>query len=279
MGRMPTAGTFVKGKLETHQHMLDAAWVFHGVSPEELGLNSEAWHLENPWSPWMPKPNGWSDGGVAMEALKGHVQRHFQKAVQRCSVASCKSLPALVWTLNQTVFEDGQEREMAWPKTIWSFEQDEQFTIVIFHKAVAMPHHDQEELPQHLAITGHYLPNEGTRANYFFVLPSTKADDAWIDSVQWFGTLTQFGGPFEASSSWWTALLFVLLLVNASWWTAFLVCLRGEAGPKQQRSLQYVAVCSDDVIERGEDDRMGEIEAISPASYGKCLSVDEIPHI
>jgi len=296
--RMPTAGTFVKGKLETHQHMLDIAWVFSGISPEELGLNSEAWHLENPWSPWMPKQNGWSDGSMAMDALKGHVQTHFQKTVQRCADASCKSLPALVWTLNQTVFEDGEEREMAWPETVWSFQKDEQFTIVIFHKALAMPHHDQVELPQHLAITGHYLPKAGTPANYFFVLPSTKADNAWIDSIQWFGTLTQFGGPFEASSSWWTASLVVLLLVSTIaccgilntiarqiWESKCGPCNRinkrlcGEAGPKQHRSLKYAAVCSEDVTERGEDDSMGERETISPQSWGNCSSVEELPHI
>jgi len=298
--RMPTAGTFVKGKLETHQNMFDVAWVFSGISPEELGLNSEAWHLENPWSPYVPSQNGWADGSMAMDALKGHVQTHFQKAVQQCADISCKSLPALVWTLNRTVFEGGEEREMPWPEKTWSFQREEQFTIVIFHKApsghMAMPHHDQVEFPQHLAITGHYIPKAGTPANYFFVLPSTKADNAWIDSIQWFGTLTQFGGPFEASSLPAVALLVAFLLVSTIAWCVTLnriaskireskcgPCNRinkrlfAEPGPEQDQPQKYAAVCSEDVIERGEDDSMGEKETIRPQGYGHCSSAEELP--
>eukprot|EP00928_Gymnodinium_smaydae_P066206 TRINITY_DN4924_c0_g1_i2.p1 TRINITY_DN4924_c0_g1~~TRINITY_DN4924_c0_g1_i2.p1 ORF type:complete len:447 (-),score=67.46 TRINITY_DN4924_c0_g1_i2:744-2084(-) len=114
--RMPTSGTFVAGKLETHQHMFDVAWVFRRTSPEDLGLNVAGWQLQKPWLPWVPDENGWSDGTAAMLALKLQIQRRFEDLTQRCAqMLACTEPPALVWTLNRTVFEDGEDREMPWP--------------------------------------------------------------------------------------------------------------------------------------------------------------------
>jgi len=204
---MPTSGTFVAGKLETHQHMFDEAWVFSGISPDELGLNSKAWHLQRPWLPWTPKENGWVDGMAAMQALKNSVRDHFERAVGRCEVdRSCKKAPSLVWTLNSTVIEGGEEREMPWPATPWTFHEGDAVSIVVFHKAMAMPGENSRELPQHLAITGHYIPEEGSRADYFFVLPSSHSSWAWLNSVNWLSTLIYHGGPSTSVWCWQTVV-------------------------------------------------------------------------
>merc|ERR1712080_709965 len=89
---------------------------------------------------------------------------------------------------------------MPWPETTWTFEEGDVVSIVIFHKAMTMPGVDPRELPQHLAITGHYIPKAGTRADYFFVLPSSHFAWAWMNSVNWLSTLIYHGGP---SASFW----------------------------------------------------------------------------
>lgn len=213
-GRMPTAGTFVAGgKIEVHQHMLDAAWVFTGISPEDLGLNSDVWQLEKPWLPWVPSDNGFPNTTSAMATLKSHVLGNFEKAVQNCKVdPSCTTAPTLMWKLNRTVFEDGEERQMRWPENTWKFKLGEQFTTVIFHKVMSHEHSGHEhkaELPQHLAITGHYIPAEGARADYWYVLPSTNADWQWINSVNWLHALTHYGGPPAGFWSWPAAFALV----------------------------------------------------------------------
>lgn len=198
--RMPTSGTFVDGKLETHQHMFDKALVFSGVTPKQLGLETGARRLTKPWLPWIPHENGWTDDQAAMRSLKASVNAKFQDAVTLCaSSKSCVQMPKLVWTLDHIVIEDGEEREMPWPNSTWTFEQGEVFTIVIFHKAMSMPMlmpgMTSKEIPQHLAITGYYLPKPGLEANYFFVLPSTDIESAWLDSVNWLSTLVHHGAP------------------------------------------------------------------------------------
>jgi len=222
--RMPTSGTFVAGKLETHQHMFDLAWVLAGVSPEDLGLNSDMWQLRKPWLPWLPKENGWSDEAAAMLALKHHVQRNFEGAVQRCAEQpSCNKPPSLVWTLDSIVIENDEDRQMPWPNGTWSFEEGDQYTIVIIHKAMertamAHPGATRVEAAQHLAITGHYIPKPGTHADYFYVLPSIHADWAWYDAVDWFVALANYGGSgasdAQLGSSLWLGAIFVALVVS-----------------------------------------------------------------
>jgi len=135
--RMPTSGTFVTGKLETHQHFFDVAWVFTGVSPEDLGLNSDTWQLRKPWQPWQPQENGWSDSAAAMLALKKSIHSNFKRAVNRCTEqVSCKKPPSLVWTLDRIVIENDEDRQMPWPKGNWTFEEGDQYTVVIMHKAM-----------------------------------------------------------------------------------------------------------------------------------------------
>lgn len=217
-GRMPAAGQFVAGgKIEIHQHMLDEAWVFTGVSPEDLGLNSEIWQLQKPWLPWVPKENSLADSTTAIKMLKARVLGHFDQVMQRCKEdLSCTNPPTLMWKLNRTVFENGEERQMPWPSNTWAFEQGDQFTTVIFHKAVAMPGHDHPaEMPQHLAITGYYVPKAGTHADYWFVMPSSNADWAWINSVNWLHALTHYGGPPVGFSSWLLAMLSFMLAAVA----------------------------------------------------------------
>jgi len=221
--RMPTSGTFVAGKLETHQHMFDVAWVFAGVSPEDLGLNSDAWHLRKPWLPWQPKENGWSDEAAAMLALKHHVKKNFEGAVQRCAEqSSCKRSPSLVWTLDHIVIEDDEERQMPWPNSSWSFEEGDQYTVVIIHKAMehtamAHPGASGAELAQHLAITGHYIPKPGKDADYFYILPSIHADWAWYNAVDWVVALANYGGSGASDapmvSSLWLGAVFVAGLI------------------------------------------------------------------
>lgn len=215
-GRMPTSGTFVPGgKLEIHQYMLDEAWVFTGVTPEDLGLNLEVWQLQKPWLPWVPSENGLVNSSKAMTALKARVVQHFQQAAKRCKEDSaCKTLPTRMWTLNRTTFEDGEERQMPWPAKTWSFEQGDQFTTVIFHKVAPMSGHNHAtEMAQHLAITGYYIPEADAKADYFFVLPSTNADWAWLNSVNWFVALTHFGG---APDRFWSWPLIVLVFIVVS---------------------------------------------------------------
>jgi hypothetical protein len=203
--RMPTSGTFVQGKLETHQMMFDTALVFTGVSPEDLGLNQDSWVLERPWKSWLPSEHGWVDSDAAIRELKGRIRHHFEDAQQRSRQASSRA-PALVWTLNRTVIEADEEREMPWPAQQWAFEQGDQVTIVIFHKALQETHGRQlgmamkPEMPQHLAITGYYVPEED--ATFSFVMGSTHADWAWINEVHWLLALTHFGGPPAGYFSW-----------------------------------------------------------------------------
>jgi hypothetical protein len=204
-GRMPAAGTFVAGgKIEIHQHMLDEAWVFTGVSPEDLGLNSDAWQLQKPWLPWIPRDNGMANSTAAIKQLKARVLEHFERAKSHCNEdPPCAKPPTLMWKLDRTVFEDGEERQMPWPRNTWTFEKGEQFTTVIFHRAIAMHAHGHPaEMPQHLAITGYYVPTAGTRADYWFVMPSSNADWAWLNSVNWSQALLHYGGPPVGVWSW-----------------------------------------------------------------------------
>jgi hypothetical protein len=190
--------------------MLDEALVFTNISPEGLGLNSDKWKLQKPWQPWIPRENGLNNGILAMATLKSRVLEYFDQAQQQCKRSPlCKKPPTLtgMWRLNRTVFEEGEERQMPWPDRIWAFAKDEQFTTVIFHRAVASPGHDHAaEMPQHLAITGYYIPEAGSRANYWFVLPSSNADWAWINSVNWFHALMHAGGPPVEFWNWPVAL-------------------------------------------------------------------------
>jgi hypothetical protein len=228
--RMPTSGTFVAGKLETHQHMFELAWVFTGVSPEVLGLNSDLWHLRKPWLPWLPKENGWSDEAAGILALKHHVRRNFEGAVQRCAEQpSCQKPPSLVWTLDRVVIENNEDRQMPWPTDTWSFEEGDQYTIVIIHKAMdhmaaAHPGSTGAESAQHFAITGHYIPKPGKQADYFYILPSLHADWAWYDAVDWFVTLANYGGSgatdAQLDSSLWLGAVCTVFVVGI----LFLVC-------------------------------------------------------
>jgi hypothetical protein len=222
--RMPTSGTFVTGKLETHQHMFDLAWVFAGVSPEDLGLNSEAFQLRKPWLPWLPKENGWSNNTAAILALKNHVQMNFEVSARRCAGQSaCKKPPSLVWTLDRIVIENDEDRQMPWPTGTWSFEEGDQYTIVIIHKAMehtAMLHPGVTavEAAQHLAITGHYIPTAGKPADYFYILPSIHADWAWYDAVDWFVAFVNFGGSGASDaqlvSSLWLVTVFLFSVLG-----------------------------------------------------------------
>merc|ERR1719181_2127758 len=114
--------------------MLDEAWVFVDVSPEDLGLNSDIWNLKKPWLPWVPKESSLADSRTAIQTLKARVLDHLNRVHQRCKVdPSCTKSPTLMWKLNRTMFEDGEERQMPWPSNTWNFEQGQQFTTVIFH--------------------------------------------------------------------------------------------------------------------------------------------------
>eukprot|EP00933_Yihiella_yeosuensis_P033601 TRINITY_DN2726_c0_g1_i1.p1 TRINITY_DN2726_c0_g1~~TRINITY_DN2726_c0_g1_i1.p1 ORF type:complete len:644 (-),score=90.18 TRINITY_DN2726_c0_g1_i1:461-2347(-) len=306
---MPSSGTFVSGKLETHQHMFDTAWVFSGVSPEELGLNSDSWQLRKPWQPWIPKENGWTDDAAAMQALKMHVQARFQDVVRHCLAkpACAQKPPSLVWTLNRTVIEGDEEREMPWPSTTWTFEKGEQFTIVIFHKAMAhmMSHMTMAgpaaELAQHLAITGHYVPKTGTHAGYHFVLPSVKVDWAWYDSIDWTLTLLRFGGV-PAPWSWLDAivLLSVMLLTpvvlrfSASTSKQLRASLSSKLGKvisvggylrelfdKQmlikQRHNYEKCECAPMELKQADEDSCPESASIIPECYGHSCVAEELP--
>jgi len=301
---MPTSGTFVAGKLETHQHMLDLAWVFAGLSPEDLGLNSDMWQLRKPWLPWLPKENGWSDEAAAMIALKHRVQRNFEDAVQRCAEQpSCKKRPALVWTLDRIVIENDEDRQMPWPKNIWTFEEGDQYTIVIIHKsmnhtALAHPGATGTELAQHLAITGHYVPKAGQLADYFYVLPSTHADWAWYDAVDWFVALANYGGSgasdAQLGSSLWLGAVFVALMVGllvlvctAAWCfavisrktlaTGWWALQRGaNENPIRERELhqkKYLEVSHDEAVGEETDNSVVEKNKIMPQDIGSDTCV------
>jgi hypothetical protein len=258
--RMPTSGTFLTGKLETHQHMFEKAWVFAGVSPEDLGLNSDMWRLRRPWLPWVPVENGWNNEAAAMAAFRHQVQTKFADAVRRCAKQlSCKRPPSLVWTLDRTVIEDDEDRQMPWPKGNWSFEEGDQYTLVIIHTAMhntAMAHHGTKdgELAQHLAITGHYAPNAGKQADYFYILPSVRDQWAWYDEVDWFVALANYGGsgsndsqfiPFLWLGAWCLGGLFLcacwpccLVILGRQLW---LCMLRQQAGLVDERQKSHHA--------------------------------------
>merc|ERR1711939_549215 len=102
---MPVSGTFATGHTYTHQDLLESAWYFHNVSPEDLGLNQGAWHLSHPWEPWRPEEHAWQDGEAAMLALKNHVLANFRVAIAACARTRCPKPPALRYVLNRTVFE------------------------------------------------------------------------------------------------------------------------------------------------------------------------------
>lgn len=239
--RMPTSGTFVAGKLETHQHMFDLAWVFTGISPEDLGLNSDMWQLRKPWLPWLPSENGWTDEQAAMRAFKHHVQENFKGAVQSCAQQpTCKKIPSLVWTLDHIVIEDDEDRQMPWPKGAWSFEEGDQYTMVIIHKAMdhtAMAHPGATalEAAQHLAITGHYIPKAGKLADYFYILPSIHADWAWYNTVDWFVALANYGGSGASDAQVWSSMWLgavvcgILLLVCVGMWCTAIIVRRTMA--------------------------------------------------
>merc|ERR1712000_300305 len=158
-------------------------------------------------------------------------------AVQHCAEqSSCKTPPSLVWALDRIVIEDGEDRQMPWPKGIWSFEEGDQYTIVIIHKALehtAMAHPGaagDELAPQHVAITGHYIPKSGKQADYFFITPSIHADWAWYNEVDWFVALANFGGSGASdapvgSSLWLAAVVVVGLFIavcTVSWCIAMI---------------------------------------------------------
>jgi len=181
--------------------------------------------LRKPWLPWLPEENGWSNETAAMLALKHHVQKNFKASVQRCrEQPSCQKPPSLVWTLDSIVIEDGEDRQMPFPKGVWSFEEGDQYTMVIIHKAIdhmAMAHPGVTgvEAAQHLAITGHYIPKAGTLADYFYILPSTHAEWAWYNGVDWFVALANYGGSgasdAQAGSSLWLGAVLGGVLVLA----------------------------------------------------------------
>jgi hypothetical protein len=162
----------------------------------------------------IPEDRGWSNGTAALAALKTHLLKNLQRAELSCNRdLACKKPPSIQWKLRAAAFEDGEERQMAWPTESWAFSRGDQFTTVIFHKALTHPmtgHAHMEEMPQHFALTGHYVPTEGAPADYWYVLPSTDADHAWLNSVNWIHALTQYGGPSVELWSW--RLLLVLLI-------------------------------------------------------------------
>lgn len=159
-----------------------------------------------------------------MLAMKHHVQRNFEGAVQRCAEQpSCKKPPSLVWTLDRIIIENDEDRQMPCPNGTWSFEKGDQYTIVIIHKAMehtamAHPGATGAEAAQHLAITGHYIPKPGTHADYFYILPSIHADWAWYDAVDWFVALANSGGSgasdAQLGSSLWLGAVVVAFVVG-----------------------------------------------------------------
>jgi len=216
-----------------------------------LGLNSEKWKLQKPWQPWVPRENGLSNSTAAMATLKSRVLGYFDQAQQQCKRSPlCKQPPTLMWRLNRTVFEEGEERQMPWPERTWAFAKNEQFTTVIFHRAVAMSGHDHAaEMAQHLAITGYYIPEAGSRANYWYVLPSSKADWAWINSVNWLHALMHGGGPPVELWNWPVALAalscvsMTALGMNCIRKVLTASCVhRFEKGRSRQRTHSYSAV-------------------------------------
>merc|ERR1711865_414499 len=170
--------------------------------------------------------NGWNNGEAAMQALKDQVQARFKLAVQRCRHdTSCKREPALVWTLNQPTIEDDEDRQMPWPDGTWAFEKGEQYTMVIIHKALPHGAHAHgggasDEAAQHLAVTGHYVPAAGQPADYYYILPSTRHEWAWHNSVRWMVTLANNGGSGASDAQW----------VSAAWMWLLVLVIMGSPG-------------------------------------------------
>lgn len=136
---------------------------------------------------------------------------------------------------------------MPWPENTWSFDEGDQFTTIIFHKASAMPGHaHMTEIPQHLAITGHYIPHAGEKADYWFVLPSSNVDWSSLNSINWFHVLTHFGGPPVGFWSWPMAivvlswLLLVCVTMRCCW-----ICCSARAGKTLSVQSEWVHVWGD----------------------------------
>merc|ERR1711959_685466 len=187
---MPVSGTFATGHTYTHQDLLESAWYFHNVSPEDLGLNQGSWHLSHPWEPWRPEEHAWQDGEAAMLALKNHVLANFRVAIAACARTRCPKPPALRYVLNRTVFEivEGGHREarqMPWPNGRWSFERGDQYTAEMHH-----------------------------------LIPSSDAAWAFIDTPNIPLALTHFGAPDVRLWSWGVgvALSSVLLCLTLTAW-------------------------------------------------------------
>lgn len=223
---LPVSGTFATGHTYTHQDLLESAWYFHNISPEELGLNQAPYQLSKPWEPWLPQNHASKDEKAAMLALKRHILTHFQVAIAACARERCKKPPALRYVLNTTVFEivEGGHREarqMRWPSENWSFERNDQYTAVMFHQPGPLKmQRMMDEMQQHVALHGVYIPKRGTGAERHHLIPSSDAAWAFIDSPNILLSLTHFGAPDVRVWSWGLGLtvgMMLLFVALAAW--------------------------------------------------------------
>merc|ERR1719311_392992 len=173
--------------------------------------------MEAPWVPWVPEGSDALERAVAMRTLQAHIRTSFAAQVARCEAhpSACPGAPPrLVYVLNQTVLEEGEARQMPWPSQPWSFERDEQYTTVIFHKPMAMASGPAAEMQQHLALHTTYLPREGERAEYHHVLATLHREGAWLDSPDVLQGFLHAGGPPVSCCS---AVTLSIVLAAAGW--------------------------------------------------------------
>jgi len=220
--QLPVSGTLVAGHMYTHQGVLDEAWVFSGITPEELGLNRERYKLRRPWEPLV------SPSDAPMADLKAHVMEAFAQRVEECADRNCLDPPARRYVVNATQYEDGEARQMAWPQPAFSFAEGEHLTTIVFHKPMGGT--GMREMQQHLALHGTYVPAPTDRAAQFhMVLPSDKPGWSAVDRSSTLRALVHFGGPDSAyfrPSVIVALVLSILVLYLLACYTALRVPLR-----------------------------------------------------
>mmetsp|Transcript_1946 Transcript_1946/g.3030 ORF Transcript_1946/g.3030 Transcript_1946/m.3030 type:complete len:313 (+) Transcript_1946:1123-2061(+) len=230
--QLPCSGTLVDGHLYTHQGVFDEAWIFSGITPDQLGLNRGFYKLRRPWEPLA------FVGPKQVADLKTYVMGHFKQRLAECQKGVCIDPPALRYVINSTeIDDDGEARQMPWPQPHlpFSFAKGEHLTTIVYHKPMAGGTRGQ--MQQHLALHSTYVPGSGKAgedeaAEFHMVLPSDKPGWSAVDRSNMLRGLTHFGGPdstyFRPSS-----IYFILLGAAASYFvcchTALRKCIRRMA--------------------------------------------------